>query len=92
MNPLITEQDTIPLLLGYGNAPTLRALREACGWSYFELATRARIRPRVAYWMEHGIAVTPTEAAQVLLALSQRLNRLYTVATVQGLRLNERRS
>lgn len=92
MNPLITEQKTIPLSLIGSTAPTIRTLREACGWSYFELAARARVRPRVAYWMEQGIAVTPTEAAQVLLVLSRHLNRVYTLAMVQGVRLKERRS
>lgn len=90
MNPLITEQQTIPFPRVAGNAPTIRSLREACGWSYFELASQARVQPRVAYWMEQGIAVTATDAAQVLLVLSRRLNRVYTFTMVQGLRLKER--
>ena len=69
--------------------PTMRQLRERCGMSYFEVAHAARVRPRIVYWMEQGIAVQHIEAVYILSVFSQRLGWVCTFENVRGIRVKE---
>ena len=89
----LEEQDTIPLsTINFHNLPTIRELREACGLSYFQLAYYARVRPRVVYWIEQGIAVNRVDACRILYALSCKTAEVYTLANIQPIRIKAERS
>lgn len=70
--------------------PTLHELRTMLDLSVTELAQFAGIHPRVAYWMEVGVSVSPEDAAKVLGVLSHMTGNRYTLANVRGLKLKSR--
>ena len=79
-------------ILNFRHLPSIRELREICGLSYFQLAYFARVRPRVVYWIEQGIAVNRVDACRILYALSCKTAEVYTLANVQPIRIKAERS